>query len=117
MSYNRSVGAQGERDAADFFVGRGAKILDMNFHCPQGEIDLVAQMDGTLVFCEVKRRSSMRYGRPAAAVTAIKQRRIICAAEVWLARNPQPDCPIRFDVLEVLPGEFRHIPGAFDASR
>lgn len=117
MSYNRSVGAQGERDAADYLTGNGARILGMNFRCPQGEIDIIAQMDGALVFCEVKSRSSTRYGRPAAAVTATKQRRIIRAAEVWLARHPQLDCPIRFDVLEILPGEFRHIPGAFDASR
>ncbi|MDO4357112.1 MAG: YraN family protein [Clostridia bacterium] len=116
MSYNRSLGAQGERDAADYLRGVGAKIIEMNYRCEAGEIDVIALLDDALVFCEVKRRKNALRGRPAEAVTPAKQRRIIRAAECWLASHPQPERFIRFDVLEILPGEFCHIPAAFDAS-
>ncbi len=116
MAYNRSIGAQGESDAADFLRGVGAQILESNFRCASGEIDIIALLDGALVFCEVKRRRNARFGRPAEAVTPAKQRRIIRTARYWLATHPQPERIVRFDVLEVLPGEIRHIPAAFDAS-
>lgn len=118
MAYRQSVGAQGESDAADFLRGRGAEIIEMNFRCPVGEIDIIARMDGALVFCEVKRRRNALHGRPAEAVTPGKQRRLIRTAELWLAMHPyQSEMPVRFDVLEVMPGDFHHIPAAFDASR
>lgn len=116
MPYNRSVGAQGERDAADFLRGLGAEILQMNYRCPWGEIDIICEMHGVLVFCEVKRRSGNLYGTPAEAVTPAKQRKIIRTAEFWLSAHPV-EMPMRFDVLEITPGRFHHIPAAFDASR
>lgn len=115
MPYNRSVGAQGESDAADFLRHKGAQILQMNYRTPYGEIDIIAVMGGVLVFCEVKRRMGSLRGTPAEAVTPAKQRRIIRAAEIFLARHPA-EMPVRFDVIEVLPGRFNHIESAFDAS-
>ena len=115
MPYHRSIGAQGESDAADYLRGKGAEILQMNYRTPYGEIDVIAIMDGTLVFCEVKRRSGNLRGTPAEAVTPAKQRKIIRAAEIFLARHPA-EIPVRFDVIEIAPGLFRHIPAAFDAS-
>ena len=116
MPYNRSIGAQGESDAADFLRQKGAQILQMNYRTPYGEIDVIAIMDGVLVFCEVKRRSGNLHGSPAEAVTRAKQRKIIRAAEIYLARHPA-EMPVRFDVIEVQPGRFNHIEAAFDASR
>lgn len=117
MPYNISYGAQGESDAADYLRGLGAEILEMNFRCYAGEIDIIARTQDTLIFCEVKRRRNTLYGRPAEAVTPAKQRRIIRTAEFWLATHAMPEMAIRFDVLEILPGTFNLIPGAFDASR
>lgn len=116
MPYNRSVGAQGESDAADFLRSLGANIWQMNYRCPYGEIDIIAALDGVLVFCEVKRRKNALHGTPAEAVTPAKQRKIIRAAEMWLAHHPM-EMPVRFDVIEITPGRFNHIPAAFDASR
>ena len=112
MPYNASIGAQGERDAADFLRSKGAEIVQMNFRCPQGEIDIIAIMDGVLIFCEVKRRSGNLSGSPAEAVTPAKQRKIIRAAEIWLARHPV-EMPMRFDVITITPGVFTHYPNAF----
>lgn len=117
MAYNQSYGAQGESDAADFLRGQGARIIGMNFRSPVGEIDIIAIEDGVLIFCEVKRRKSTLRGRPAEAVTPAKQRKIIRTAEYYLATHPMPEMPIRFDILEILPGVFNRIPAAFDASR
>ena len=116
MPYNRSIGAQGESDAADFLRSKGASILQMNYRCPCGEIDIIATLNGVLIFCEVKRRSGKLRGTPAEAVTPAKQRKIIRTAEMWLAQHPM-EMPMRFDVIEIVPGQFNHIPAAFDASR
>ena len=112
MPYNTSLGAQGESAAADFLRQMGAQIIQMNFRCPQGEIDIIAVLDGVLIFCEVKRRSGNLHGTPAEAVTPAKQRRLIRAAEIWLSRHPV-EMPMRFDVIEITPGRFNHIPSAF----
>ena len=116
MPYNQSFGAQGEGAAADFLRGKGAQILQMNYRTPYGEIDIIAILEGVLVFCEVKRRSGKLNGAPSEAVTPAKQRKIIRAAEIYLARHPV-EMPMRFDVIEITPGRFNHIPAAFDASR
>ncbi|MBR1822411.1 MAG: YraN family protein [Clostridia bacterium] len=112
----RRAGAQGEADARAFLVKKGAKILAMNWRRPTGEIDIIAQWKGTILFVEVKRRSSLRYGRPAEAVDRAKQSHILRTAALYLQENGLADAPVRFDVIEVLPGELRHIESAFDAT-
>ena len=112
----RSFGAQGEADARAFLVQQGARILETNYRRPTGEIDIIARQGKTLLFVEVKRRSSLRYGRPAEAVNRQKQAHILRTAQLYLQEKRLGDVPIRFDVIEVLPGEIRHIPNAFDAS-
>ncbi|MGA9320784.1 MAG: YraN family protein, partial [Xanthobacteraceae bacterium] len=84
---------------------------------PFGEIDLGARRRGTLVFVEVKARE--RADDAAEAVTGRNQRRIIAAAELWLARNPaDAQRDIRFDAVLVTPGKIpEHIANAFDATR
>ena len=113
----RSLGIAGEMVARDYLTGMGAQILGMNVVSAGVEIDIIALIDGFIAFIEVKRRSSSRFGRPSEAVTPAKMRRIIRGAEAYLARSALSDRPVRFDVIEILPGEINHIPGAFDASR
>ena len=112
----RRMGTQGEGDARRFLEGKGAKILHMNYRRPTGEIDIIARQGQTILFVEVKRRSSTRYGRPAEAVNQAKQAHILRTAQLYLQENKLTDSPVRFDVIEVLPGEIRHIENAFDAS-
>ena len=82
----------------------------------RGQIDIIACQEGTYLFVEVKRRSSGKYGAPIAAVTPAKARRILRAASLYLAMHGLSDQPVRFDVIELLPGTVRHIPGAFDGT-
>lgn len=112
----RSFGGQGEADARAYLVGKGIKVLEMNFRRPTGEIDIIAKQGRTLLFVEVKRRSSLRFGRPAEAVNRQKQAHILRTAQLYLQENHIQDVSLRFDIVEVLPGEIRHIENAFDAS-
>lgn len=68
----------------------------------KGEVDLVCRHGGTLVFVEVKTRSSLVHGRPADAVNADKERLIILGARAWLRLLHRPETPVRFDIVEVL---------------
>ena len=113
---NRRFGGQGEADARAFLEGKGIKVLEMNFRRPTGEIDIIARQGRVVLFVEVKRRSSLRFGRPAEAVDRAKQGHILRTAALYLQENGLEDAPVRFDVVEVLPGEIRHIENAFDAT-
>lgn len=112
----RAFGGQGEADARSFLEQKGAKILEMNYRRPTGEIDIIARKGRTILFVEVKRRSSLRYGRPAEAVDRAKRGHILRTAALYLQENRLADAPVRFDVIEILPGEMRHIENAFDAT-
>ena len=112
----RRFGGEGEAEARAFLEGKGIRVLEMNFRRPTGEIDIIAKAGRMLLFVEVKRRSSLRYGRPAEAVDRVKQAHILRTAALYLQEEGNPDAPVRFDVVEVLPGEIRHIEGAFDAT-
>ena len=112
----RSFGAAGEHIARDYLVQKGARILEMNFRRPTGEIDIIARQARTVVFVEVKRRSSTRYGRPAEAVDRAKQGHILRTAALYMQEKGLDDAPVRFDVIEVLPDAIRHIESAFDAT-
>ena len=111
----RGFGAEGEQAARDYLAKKGIRVLESNFRRPTGEIDIIAKQRGTLLFVEVKRRSSLRYGRPAEAVDRAKQGHILRTAQLYLQEKGLADAPVRFDVIEVLPGEVRHIENAFDA--
>ena len=112
----RGFGGEGEAQARAFLERKGMKILEMNYRRPTGEIDIIARAGRTVVFVEVKRRSSLRYGRPGEAVNRQKQQHILHTAQLYLQEKRLADVPVRFDVIEILPGELRHIENAFDAS-
>jgi putative endonuclease len=110
------LGLSAESRAAALLIAKGHRIVARRWKSPVGEIDIVARRRRTLVFVEVKARE--RLDDAAEAVIVRQQRRIIAAAEAWLASHPQDaDCDIRFDVVLVAPKGFpRHIVAAFDAS-
>lgn len=112
----RAYGSAGEDAACAYLAGRGWEILDRNVRRGRGEIDIIARRRGAVAFVEVKRRSGLGYGRPAEAVNREKQRRIVQAAAIYMQEKGLDEANIRFDVIEILPGELRHIECAFDAS-
>ncbi|MEJ2889995.1 YraN family protein [Actinomycetospora aeridis] len=118
----RSLGQRGEDVAAAHLAARGLTVLDRNWRCREGELDLVADDGGRLVVVEVKTRSGTGFGFPAEAVTAIKAARIRRLAQRWLAERHAAGgagfAEVRFDVLAVLvaPGtapQVEHYEGAF----
>ena len=104
MGERRDLGDRGEAAVAAYLRERGCRVLDSQFRCRYGEIDLIAQEPGgTICFVEVKTRSDSRFAQARECVTPAKQRRLRTAALVYLSRGGQ-DCPCRFDVAEVYPG-------------
>lgn len=112
----RAFGAEGEQAAREYLIAKGAEILEMNYRRPTGEIDIIARSHKTLLFIEVKRRSSLRYGRPSEAVTPSKRLHIVRTAMLYLQENHMDDVSLRFDVVEILPGSIRYIENAFDTT-
>lgn len=88
-------------------------MVARNWRCREGELDLVVWRDGVLAFCEVKTRTTDRYGGPAAAVTPAKQARIRRLAMRWLAEADNRAARLRFDVAVVKGSEVQIIEGAF----
>ena len=97
----RRLGSYGEDRVARWYTERGYVVVDRNWRCRQGELDLVVRGHGTLVFCEVKTRTSDRFGTPFEAVDARKQRRIRQLALLWLEAHDEPRTALRFDVAGV----------------
>lgn len=105
------TGALGEEIACTHLDKGGYRILERNFRCKGGEVDIVARAphDGCLVFVEVKTRRDLSYGLPQLAVTPFKQRQISKAALTWLSKNKLHDRTARFDVIAILlRGDGRH---------
>ena len=110
----RETGRHGEEEAVRFLEKKGIQILERNFQDRDGEIDLIAQEDGVLLFIEVKYRRSGEYGEPEEAVTAEKQRRICRTALYYLHKTGRgTQIPVRFDVVCVTDRTIRHIRDAF----
>ncbi|MBK5274314.1 MAG: YraN family protein [Desulfuromonadales bacterium] len=103
-SNNQSTGSRGEEIAANFLIARGYRIIERNFRCKGGEVDIIARdpADKSLVFVEVKARRTLSYGLPQLAVTPFKQRQISKAALTWLSKNRLHDVNARFDVIAIL---------------
>ena len=114
-------GRLGERAAKRHLKHLGLQFLTANFKSRRGEVDLVFRDRATLVFVEVKTRSSEDWARPAAAVDPDKRRRLSQTALDYLRLLNFPEVPIRFDIVEVLlvddrVGELRHLPCTFSLS-
>lgn len=97
------IGADKETFALNYMKRKGYRLWDRNFHCREGEIDLVFNRDSLIVFVEVKSRSSKKFGMPYEAVTAAKRRKIIRAAERYLyERGLLEGWDIRYDIISIL---------------
>lgn len=112
----RATGTIGESAACGALTKAGLTILERNWRRPTGEIDIIAKDKKTIVFIEVKTRSSLKFGRPAEAVDRSKQMHILRTAMLYLAEKGLEDVPVRFDIVEVLPDSIRHLRAAFDAT-
>jgi putative endonuclease len=96
------LGRRGEELAACYLEAQGMQILDRNWRCPDGEIDIVARDRNVLVICEVKTRSGLGYGLPAEAITRTKADRLRRLACAWLREHPAGGADVRFDVVSVV---------------
>jgi putative endonuclease len=96
------LGRRGEALACARLTAAGLRIVARNWRCRAGEIDVVAEGPGLLVFCEVKTRRGDGYGTPAAAVDAAKQARLRRLAGAYLRATPHRPCKVRFDVVTVV---------------
>ena len=99
--FNRAKGELGERVGEDYLKKQGYEIIERNVRSPFGEIDLVANHRGTLVFIEVKTRRDSAFGYPEEAVDTRKKHRLIRLASWYLAQHPGVQPSVRFDVLAV----------------
>jgi putative endonuclease len=96
------LGREGEQAAVDYLTERGFRILDRNWRCAEGEIDIVAVERHALVVCEVKTRSGTRYGTPLEAISRAKHRRLRRLAVHWLNAHGIRFEQIRIDVVGLL---------------
>ncbi len=120
--FRRDLGRTGEDAACKFLRSHGYRILERNFSCSLGEIDIVCSDQGTVVFVEVKTRSSDSGADPETNITRAKQRKIENLARIWLERHPDTDAALRFDAVSVVkpsdgPPRVRHIIEAFEPTR
>ncbi|MFZ2529906.1 MAG: YraN family protein [Rhodococcus sp. (in: high G+C Gram-positive bacteria)] len=107
MGRNQQLGALGEDLAAEFLASIGMTVLERNWRCRYGELDLIARDGAVLVFVEVKTRTGLGYGSPAEAVTPAKADRIRRLAGLWLSEQETRWRRIRVDVVTVLVADGR----------
>lgn len=120
MNDKKERGNWGEDRAARYLRLHGYRIIERNFRCRQGEIDIIAGRGGIVAFVEVKQRKNADFGQAREFVTFSKQRRVIAAAELWLLKT-RCELQPRFDVIEVYAPEgtetlrpvINHIENAF----
>ena len=97
----RKFGTYGENRAIEFLKSKNYEIIEQNFFCRQGEIDIIAKDNQELVFIEVKTRNNELYGKAIDSVNNYKQKHIWNAAKYYLYKNNLFNCLIRFDVIEI----------------
>ena len=112
--FNKIVGTWGEIEACKYLKKKKYKILAQNYKNKLGEIDIIAKKAKTIIFVEVKTKTTLEFGRPCEMVNETKQEKIRNVATLYLIQNHFIDVPIRFDVIEVLSEkEINHIENAF----
>ena len=119
LSDSHLLGQWGQKQCEKFYKAKGCKTLARNFACKSGEIDLIiGQADGTVIFVEVKTRSSEKYAQAESAITYSKKLRMVKAARLFVKEYKIENYPLRFDVVIVMPDAngkamIRHYENAF----
>jgi putative endonuclease len=118
MAAKDELGRRGEQLGTAFLEAAGLTIIERNWRCPQGEIDIVARAGEELVFVEVKTRSSVAFGHPLEAITVQKLARLRRLAAAWCEAHPGVRGGIRIDALAVIaptggPVEIEHLERVF----
>lgn len=101
MYVRHELGSDGEAEACEFLKKIGYKMVEKNYRCKIGEIDIVANEGDELVFVEVKTRSQKLFGDPAEAVNEQKRNHIYRVAEFYVMKNKLESEKMRFDVIEI----------------
>ncbi|MBW7956582.1 MAG: YraN family protein [Deltaproteobacteria bacterium] len=116
----KAFGNAGEDEAVRFLEKKGYRVIERNFSCRYGEIDIIARDGGAMVFVEVKTRSGDAFGPAAASVDERKQRKMTIAAQFYLEKAGASDSEVRFDVVSIEKREGRFeielIRDAFEAA-
>ena len=109
--HNHELGAKGEELVAHYLADAGYVVLERNWRCTIGELDIIAEHAGQIVGVEVKTRSSLGFGHPAEAVNPVKLRRISRLARRWCVEQRRNPNTVRVDVAAILlePGQEPHI--------
>jgi len=103
--YKKDLGDWGEKTAAKLLSKKGYRVIERNFQCNRGEIDLVAVKKKILVFVEVKTRRDGNFGTGVSAITRTKKTRIVAAARQYIALHRMQDVQARFDVVALDPDD------------
>lgn len=118
MAKKDELGRKGEDLAVQYLQGRGFDVIDRNWRCDQGEIDVIARQDDAVVFVEVKTRSSTAYGHPFEAITLSKMARMRRLAAAWCAQAQPRPANIRIDAIAIIAprnaqAQIEHLQGVF----
>ncbi len=112
----REIGTTYENRALQFLLKKGCKILEKNYSCKLGEIDLIGlDPSNRIIFVEVKYRSSLEYGPPQLAVHYKKMEHIVKTALVYIKEKKLNGRDFRFDVMAISPSKIEYIPNAFSS--
>ncbi|MFC6355251.1 YraN family protein [Luethyella okanaganae] len=102
MVDRNELGRRGETFAVEYLRAGGYRVIDRNWRCESGEIDIVAERNGETAFVEVKTRSGLGYGHPFAAISPAKLERMRRLAMLWCDASPRPVSRIRLDVIGIV---------------
>lgn len=104
MARKDDLGRAGEERAAEYLTAQGYRILERNWRCAQGEVDIIAAREGVVHFVEVKTRTSIAFGHPFDAIDARKRDRMWRLAHAWAATNPAPrgPRPLRLSLIGII---------------
>ncbi len=117
FSFLRRQGNKAEEQAAAYLKEKGYKILERNFSCRVGEIDIIAQdKQNTIVFVEVKQRKTNLFGGGLAAVNKAKQKRITLTAAAYIKKTKISYTALRFDIITITAGVLQHYENAFSVN-
>lgn len=111
---SKKIGMYYEKVAADYLKMQGYDLLEKNYSCKLGEIDLIVTKERYIIFVEVKYRKNVKYGYPREYVNHTKQQRILRIAKYYLMTHKAYELGVRFDVIEILDDKITHLINAFN---